>query len=162
MKNQLLAVVFLLFSGQFVSAQISAGGGLSFGSEIETVGLNLRGGYVIENQFNVGMDFNFFAPKKSGPAKVGWVGVNVNAAYWFQATDELTLYPLVGLNISSIRATANYLGATSSNRQTEIGLNLGGGVMYKIDNIAPFIEGKYVVSEFDQAVFSLGVLFLIN
>jgi outer membrane protein X len=168
-KNVFLVVIVFCAGALFktTNGQADIGGGLNFGTEIENVGLHLRGGYLIQEKFHLGANFSFFFPKEEGSINTTWWAFNINGNYWYTPDGDLYLYPLVGLNIATIKVEGTFntgFGSTStSDSDTEIGINLGGGVGYMVnDNLLPFFEGKYVVSDFDQAVFSLGMRYLIR
>jgi len=171
-KIRLLVITtFLLLSTSVIRAQINAGGALAYGTEIETLGFNLRGGYLIGEKFNLSAGFNYFLPKVEdftvGSYKATMWEFNLNGSYWLHLTDDLFVYPLVGLNITSFTYENVYddgLGNLISEGESDVrpGLNAGGGIGYKMGKAVPFLEGKYVISDYDQAVFSAGVIFLFN
>ena len=174
MKN-LFLFAFIIFSTTFAKAQWQAGGGLIFGTEIENLGLQLKGVYSLDEQvedskFDVAGEFSYFFPDNttvdfgnfgSIENKVTLWALNFNAHYDLLEEENLILYPLAGLNIASITAKSeNSQGEDFSDTDTELGLNLGIGAKTMLtDNLAGYGEIKYVISDFDQAVFSAGVLY---
>ena len=51
-------------------------------------------------------------------------------------------------------------GGSFDNSDTDIGLNIGGGATYNFTgSLSGFGEIKYVVSNYDQFVFTFGVLY---
>lgn len=77
--------------------------------------------------------------------------INANSFYHFHLEDSPSVLPYVGggLNIAQV---------SNGEDATEVGVNIGGGVRFSLDNISPFIEGKTVISDFDQAVITFGFL----
>lgn len=77
--------------------------------------------------------------------------LNANTFYHFHLPENPAVLPYLGggLNVANI---------SNGGDQTEVGVNLGGGVRFPFDNISPFIEGRTVISDLDQAVFTFGFL----
>ncbi len=152
-----LAGLFLVafFMNFNLSAQTSLGGGVSYGSEIDEPGINIRGGAMLGDNFRISGDLNYFFPGDDGFYDVDVWGLNFNGAFILPSNEGLYVYPLAGLNITTIKSE---LGDFEDTR-TEMGLNLGGGLGVNLGAVTPFIEGKYVISDYDQAVVSVGLLF---
>ena len=71
MKKLFTSIVVLtsFFACQQAFAQITVGGGLVFGSEISQLGIDIRGGYQIDENWVAAPNINFFfADKESMPA----------------------------------------------------------------------------------------------
>ena len=172
-KILLLAFGLILISS--VSAQsfkekIAFGGGLSYGTEIENIGINIRGLYEVTEEIHGLMNITFFFPKKEnfGVFEYKWYlwKLNLDGHYNFKFGDKFSAYGLAGLNIASWRSKwegdYGYLGGyyEDSTSETKIGFNIGAGAAYNFtDALSGFGEIKYVISDFDQAVFTFGVLY---
>lgn len=119
----------------------------SFGTEMD-FGV---GASVLANIENVNLEgvasFNLFFPDEGD-----FWDLNGNLFYHFHLPDTRSVLPYVGggLNIARLSNGAG---------NTEVGLNLGGGVRFPSGNITPFLEGRYVVSDFDQFVITGGLFF---
>ena len=74
----------------------------------------------------------------------------------FVLDPQYHIYGIGGLNIT----TLELIGADDS--ETELGVNLGIGGEYHLENLSLFGELKYVASDFDQVVLGAGVRFPIN
>jgi outer membrane immunogenic protein len=157
---RLLIVVFSIFAAEGLRAQdLRLGGGLVYGSEIDRMGIDLRGDYQLQSNLILVPDFQLFFNRNSGNVRVYWNTINFDFHYLFSVAENFYLYPLAGLNFTF------YTVKIRDNRDTSarIGLNLGGGAEYRFsDKIAGFIELKYVVSDADQTVASYGVLVRVN
>ena len=163
-KLTLLAVVTIALTFNSF-AQISAGGGLSYGSEAETIGFNLRGQYNINENIDVVGGFTFFFPKKTSQNIPFFGTIETKSSFWtfdidghynFVINDKFSFYPLAGLNITGVSVEVD--GTKDSD--TEAGLNIGVGATYKInEQLKGFAETKYIISDFDQAVITFGVLY---
>jgi outer membrane protein X len=163
-KLTLLAIIVIaLTSNSF--AQISAGGGITYGSEQKTIGFNLRGQYNVWENVDVVGGLTFYLPKKTSETvpflgtiktKTSMWSFDVDGHYNFELMDKLTAYPIAGLNISGVSVDIN--GTKASD--TEVGFNIGAGASYEVtDKLAGFFEFKYTLGNYDQAVLGIGVLY---
>ena len=162
-RISLLAIVIIAFTINSY-AQISAGGGLVYGTEQKTIGINLRGQYNVWENVDVVGGFTFFFPKKETQtvlfttvkSKTSMWSFDIDGHYNFSFIDKLKVYPLAGLNIAGVSVEVN--GTKASD--TEVGLNIGVGATYEItDKLAGLFETKYTIGNYDQVVISLGVLY---
>ncbi|HAF30926.1 MAG TPA: hypothetical protein DCG75_17955 [Bacteroidales bacterium] len=162
-KLTLLAIITIAFAFNSF-AQISAGGGLVYGTEQKTIGFNLRGQYNVWENVDVVGGVTFYLPNKDKQtlifttveSKTNMWSFDVDGHYNFELMDNLKVYPLAGLNISGVSIEVN--GAKASD--TEVGFNIGAGATYEItDKIAGLFETKYTIGNFDQAVITLGALY---
>ena len=165
MKKLITAALLLsiTLSAQKAYSQIHLGGGVVFGtSDFVDFGFDFRGDYRITDNWVVTPNINVFLNKSQGTSefKTGLTTINFDGHYLFPTGGDFTVYPLAGINISIVRA--KFMDVKSSN--TEIGLNLGGGFNYAMDeNKDLFFETKYViVSDLDQLVFAIGILVGLN
>lgn len=167
-KKLVLVTIFgLSATGAF--AQFSVAGGLSFGTEIENLGLFARGAYDITDQIRGNATLNFFFGESAGESGIAEVKtslwtINLDGHYLF-LEDNVNVYGLAGINLSNVRVkfedgTGIIGDFTETN--TEFGLNVGGGVEFPLETIRPFAEVKYVISDFDQLVIMAGVRYPIN
>ncbi|HAF29428.1 MAG TPA: hypothetical protein DCG75_10315 [Bacteroidales bacterium] len=162
-KLTLLAVISIAFTLNSF-AQISAGGGLVYGTEQKTIGFNLRGQYSITESIDLVGGFTFYLPNKEKQtiflatieSKTTMWAFDIDGHYNFELMDKLKVYPLAGLNIAGVSVDVN--GSKVSD--TEVGFNIGAGATYEItDKLAGLFETKYTIGNFDQAVITLGVLY---
>jgi outer membrane immunogenic protein len=172
MKKIILAAIaaFVLISVQNSNAQIGLGAGLAFGTEIETIGIQVGGTYLINEQFRAAADIIFYLPKTEGDSdfevETKLFEFNANVHYIFFEDESMNAYGLAGLNYSRISfdsPTVSVPGFSfaSSFSSNEIGLNLGIGAMLDLDFSWLYGEVKYVVSDFDQLVIAAGLRFAI-
>ena len=152
-----LTVTLMLWGGAMPAGaqDISLGGGLTFGSEIDRMGIDLRGNFSVAEQLTVVPNLQLFFDRNSGNVKISWNTLNVDAHYLIRIDDNFYLYPFTGLNLTfyTVKISGN------SDTSTRLGLNLGGGGQYRFtEKISGFIEMKYVLSDADQTVASFGVL----
>ena len=162
-KLTLLAIITIAFAFNSF-AQISAGSGISYGTEQKTIGFNFRGQYSINESIDVVGGLTFYLPNKEKQtllfttveSKTTMWAFDVDGHYNFSLIDKLKAYPIAGLNIAGVSVDVN--GTKASD--TEVGLNIGAGAAYEItDKLAGFFETKYTIGNLDQAVISFGVLY---
>jgi outer membrane immunogenic protein len=173
MKKIMLAAVaaFVLISVQNSHAQIGLGAGLAYGTEIESIGLQLGGTYLINENFRAAADIIYFFPKTEGDGdfevETKWFEFNANVHYIFFEDDSMNAYGLAGLNYLrwsvetptvSVPGFGSFGGSASG---SEIGLNLGIGGMINLDFAWLYGEAKYTISEFDQLGIAVGLRFAI-
>ena len=183
MKKVLLTLACAMTS-LFASAQAktaAVGLNLNYGTEIESLGLGVKGSYCFTDHIRGEASFNYLFPKNHFTM---WE-INANAHYLFNIGDKFKVYPLVGLtyvhghwnNKYSVGGGGNFgdgdwgWGATMRKANGEItvkenntgkfGVNLGGGAQYDLtDNLMLNFEVKYsLVSDLDQCVISLGAAY---
>ncbi len=167
-------ITALLLGTLFSQAQIKLGGKVTYGSDIESIGIGAKGLYEIDDEWDVSGELVYFFGEdesRGGGVEVesNLFTINADAHYNFDINvDQLGVYALGGLNIAFWEATTStpsipslgVPGGESEVDGSEVGLNLGGGAIYELqENISLFSELKFVVGDFDQVVFSAGVLF---
>lgn len=171
MKNFVkIAVVTLFMVFAYTTTtqaqDIKLGAGLLFGSEIESVGIQVRGEVPINESWRAAPALNFFFPGNN----INWFSLNADANYLIPIeSDVVGLYALGGLNLSFVGTDDETYFVNGvpveveGETYTELGLNLGIGADFNIDSaITPFAELKYVIGDWDQAVLAAGVKFSIN
>lgn len=161
----------LIFMTTKVQGQAAVGGGLAYGTEIESVGINLNGTYMINDNIALAPTLMYWIPKSYwGDLKLKWFEVDLNGHYYFDTGGNIKPYALAGLNFSFITVPGfsvsfgGYGVSTESETTTKVGLNLGGGVEFDIDApIKPFGQLNYtIIDSFDQLVIMAGVRFPLN
>lgn len=143
----------------FASAQAktaAVGLNLNYGTEIESLGLGVKGSYCFTDHIRGEASFNYFFPKDHFTM---WE-INANAHYLFNIGDKFKVYPLVGLTYVHGHLNGE-IKADGSNDTSKFGVNLGGGAQYDLtDHLMLNFEVKYsLVSDLDQCVISLGAAY---
>ncbi len=136
------------------TAQISVGGGLGYGTNIEALGLKVDGVYTINEDFRAGADIIYYFEDSD----VTFWELNLNGNYIFTQDESMIIYGLAGINYARQSVSTEW-GSWSN---SEVGLNIGAGLEYDLGfaTIAP--EIKYALSSLDQLVISAGLRFPIN
>ena len=176
MKRIFLALIVMLASiSSFaqVKGDKAVGVNLSYGTEISSIGIGVKGQYNITDVIRGEASFGYFLEKDGMKM---W-DINVNAHYLFPVAEKIKVYPLVGFTYSNWRggwsiddeetrewmkelgAEDDELGETSN--MGRFGVNLGGGASYDLtDKLSLNFELKYqLISDFNQAVFSIGAAY---
>jgi outer membrane protein X len=157
-KIALLAAIIALFGVKsYGQVDILVGGGLAYGSEIKNLGLDLRGDFRFDRGWVISPNLNFFFPKENNNVRTSWTAFNADVHYLLPVGSGFHFYPFGGLNFSSISNKVKNTDVKHSH--SEIGLNIGMGLNANFgSNVDGFVDMKYVVSDFDQAVITFGVL----
>lgn len=156
----IFAIVTFVFATSTSFAQLRLGAGLAYGSDIEKLGVQLRGEYGINDKWEAEADFTYFFPEKTEflgvDISANFSTINLNAHYLLANKDKFQFYPLAGLNIAI--ASASVAGESES--ESEFGINAGAGARYSFsEKLNGYADAKYVLGEADQFVINFGVLF---
>lgn len=172
-KGVILIFIFALtVTFQKAHAQAAVGGGLAYGTEIESPGINLNGTYKLNENIALAPGLIYYFPKSYyADYKLKWLELDLNGHYYFNTSSNIKPYALAGLNFSFITfPTYNFsslfggTGEVENETTTKVGLNLGGGVEFDIDApVKPFGQISYsIIDTFDQLVIVAGVRFPLN
>jgi hypothetical protein len=110
--------------------------------------------YRVAGNFFIGPDFSLLLSKEisanGGTVKRKELEYNFNVHQTFEINKNVAAYPLAGVNISKV--TSHPTGEASRSRWIT-GINVGGGIEWKLKKISLFLEPKYVLhfSKFDVA-----------
>lgn len=173
MKKIMLAAVaaFVLISVQNSQAQIGLGAGLAYGTEIETIGIQVGGTYLINENFRAAADIIYFFPSKEGDSEfeveTKWFEFNANVHYIFFEDESMNAYGLAGINYVNLTfetPSVDFDFITidgGSFSDSKVGLNLGIGGMIDLDFAWLYGEAKYTLSDFDQLGIAVGLRFAL-
>ena len=136
---------------------IAIGGNVSYGTEIENVGFGAKGQYNFTDAIRGEVSFDYFLKKNY----VSMWDINFNAHYLFPITEKIKVYPLAGFTFTNWSVSYSEAFISISGTESRFGANLGGGFQYDVsDNFILNAEVKYqLISDFDQAVFSIGAAY---
>jgi len=174
---------FLLFSGQLIiflsiislsglDAQFNRfGGGLSFNSPMNTVdldignpGFNARGVFEINDDFFVIPELTFQMPKKKSyndgsQKKTILVNVQANVTYTLATEGTLLFYALLGPSLTSVHTNWDTDNPDfETGMEFAPGLAIGTGIEMIVEkDINAYAQIKYIVSNYQQLVISIGV-----
>ena len=149
MKKFVLSFIFILASVTTNLAQdkgkIELGAALSYPTEPSTFGLGAKARYGIANNIRLDGSISFFLPKTISGAygamqnytvSSSLIDMSVNAQYVFKLSDKFSLYPLAGLGYYRyvISVSGNYGEPYIPESYGRLGINLGGGASYHLNN----------------------------
>jgi outer membrane protein X len=156
-KAAILAIVATMGVAAFAQEKgsMAIGGNLLIaGDETTLAGVGAKFQYNITNPIRLEGSFSYFFPKKdemrimgiSVETSLSMLDFNVNGHYLIPLTDRVTVYPLAGLGMVSMKMKGNALGGLVNETVSEnnFGVNLGGGIDFKISDAIIFnVEAKY-------------------
>lgn len=135
-KIILLAALFIVMTANAQKGAQSAGAQLSYGSEIENLGVGVHYTYNITDQITLAPSFNYFLEKD----KVNMWDLNFDAHYNFALKENIVAYPLAGLTYTV------FDNDFTDSSDGYFGINLGGGIAYDIsETIVLGAELKYQI-----------------
>ena len=154
-KLALLGMLLMLLGNVYAQKGKQAiGFGLSYGTEIENLGLGLKYQYNITNPIRLEPSINYFFENDN----VSMLDLNVNFHYLFPVASNFKLYPLVGLTFSNwmFDFGDSWLDDDFDldDNECRFGMNLGAGGELSLNrNWAFNFEFRYqLVSDFDQVL----------
>ncbi len=141
----------------FSQGLVSSIGG-TYGSEVESLGMNIREYYFFNHHICLGPEVSYFPKHKLPHGEVTLLELNITGHYILEMTNRFSFYPLTGLNYSIENVSAHK--RTVINKA--LGVNLGIGFHYRMNNVLPFIEYKYITGNLSQNVYSAGILIMFR
>ena len=154
----LFSMMFFIMGSALAQKGIQAGGvHLTYGTEIESFGIGVKYQYNITDNIRLEPSMNYFFENHG----VDQFDLNANAHYLVPMASNIGVYPLAGLTFARWNFQ-EVLGGPWSDVITRLGVNLGGGAEMDItDQLMLNFELKYqFVSDFDQAVFNIGIAYM--
>jgi len=161
-----LPFTLLLFGISEAQGQrYSLGGGPTYATNTEVIGLNVRGYYNINEHICFGPEFSYFLPKKESEhgeeIELQLWEANYNIHYIFHTIKHVGLYPVGGINFTQEREKIkrNIDLLETEHVESAWGLNLGGGLHYNTSSFEIFGEYKYVVSTLEDHFLTIGFFY---
>lgn len=168
-KLFLTAVIALLSIGAYAQkGQTYLGGQLAYPTDIESLGIGVKGGYGITDAIRAQATFDYFLKKNN----VSWWDLNLDVHYLFPLGNNIKVYLLAGLtylrgSVDGFTQTVNTpdgnitVGNNESYSDGNLGLNLGGGFQYDLtDKLVLNAEVKFqIIKNTNQGVISAGLAY---
>ena len=132
---------------------------LSYGTEIENVGLGIKYQYNITNNLRFEPSMEYFFKKDN----VDMYDINMNIHYLFPIQNQVRIYPLLGFTYTHWSLDMGELEGLDVNaNESKFGANLGAGIEFDIaNNWMMNFEAKYqLIDDFDQGVFNIGIAYM--
>lgn len=155
-KLLILSAVILL-SANTSFAQLRVGGGIGYGTDIEELGIMVRGLYDIDDEWRGAASFVYYL---DGIEDVSFWEINFNGHYVIVDNGNIQVHALAGLNFTRVGFTfIDFNGNRFSEGATETGINIGGGVIVPLSDALDLIADlKYVISDASQLLLAVGVI----
>ena len=150
----LFSMMFFIMGSAFAQKGIQAAGvHLSYGTEIESLGIGVKYQYNFTDNLRFEPSINYYFGKQD----VDMFDLNANVHYLFPMASNIRVYPLAGLTF----ARWNF-SSFDGEDVTRLGVNAGAGIEFDMtDQLMLNFELKYqFVSDLDQAVFSVGLAYM--
>lgn len=158
MLNKIILIVILIYSFQANAQGLVSGLGATYGSDIKSVGYNIREYMFIGHKICFGPEVSYFPKDKLFNSDEYLFELNITGHYLIELKENFVVYPLIGINYSYEKEVHHEHLVNES----AFGLSIGYGIHYKVKNLFPFIEYKYIVGDLAQHVYSVGVLFSLK
>lgn len=135
-----LALVGMLAAPATVQAQLEAGPLLAYYDDLEAIGV---GAFIsipvpqLAEGFAIVPDFTWYFPDG-----MDYFEINGDVAYFFPVAADAPVMPFAFGGLSIGRASID-LGQFGSASDTDVGLNLGGGVQFAAGSLNPFAGAKF-------------------
>jgi len=157
-----VALVGMLVMPGIAHAQLTVGPIAAFHDDFD-FGI---GGYVgipvpaLDENLSINPSFVYFFPE------VGdfWE-LNGDVVYRFEVSDDTPVLPfaMAGLNIARFSTPSVTVGGvTVGGSNTELGLNLGGGIEFRAESLAPFVGAKFEIQDGSGFVVFGGIGFSVG
>jgi outer membrane protein X len=156
-----MAAVLVINASAQEKGDMAAGGGLVLGtgSSFTNFGIGAKFQYNVTDPLRLEGAFSYFLKKDY----VTMWDLSVNAHWLFRVSDKMTAYPLAGLGILNSGASfdAGYGYGSVSSSTSNFGLNLGGGMDFKLtDKLCFNAELKYKIADvWNRLLLSAGVAY---
>lgn len=169
-RNLSMAIIVFLIAGmnmqtqaqtEFEKGQMAINAGISYGFDIEELGL--RGGltYFLTPEMRIGGDLNYWLVESPSGGSSTFLEINANFNYIFYNENDMILYGIGSLGIHYARVKFTFFGETISESDSELGLGIGGGFEYNLGPVSVFAEPKLFLTGFDQLKLNIGVRYYL-
>jgi len=147
-------------------AQTKIGTGAAWANGVEEFGYQINASFQTRfTNLRIAGDFSLFFVDDIRTLDQSFSEFNLNGHYEFLEISRFTVYGLGGINIGffnlgidiETNEPGRFLESTES--ETRVGLNTGGGFEIDVVALSLFAEGKYTINELDQAIFTAGIRF---
>ncbi len=155
------ALVCSLQTSAYAQGDISVGGGIAYGLDIEEIGIQIGGTYDLNEEMRLGADIIYWLIGDEAfmdeTDSFTYVEVNFNFNYIFYHENDLKLYGLGTLGIHYASISVDGPGFSESFSDTEVGLGVGAGLEYDLGGVKLYAEPRIFLSGFDQLALAAGV-----
>lgn len=170
MKNKLILVfatvltVCFSLTTQAQDSKIMAGAGLTYATDISTMGISAKGVYLASDTWELAPAFTYYFKKNN----VNWSTLDFDAHYVFSADESMTFYGIGGLNVTfwkfkmdGVSELDGLFGGSGFDASgSDIGVNIGVGSRFAISDKMYFnADLKYTIGNANYLSAGVGVLY---
>jgi hypothetical protein len=167
LRTILILSIFLiginLSAKDFQKGMISGSAGLSYGLDIEELGISVGGLYSLNKDMRVGAEFTYWLYSDEEAMGVDYstsaYEINGHYHYIFYNEKELVIYGIGALGFHIASVSIEYAGTKVDESDSEVAIGLGAGFEYSLGGFSLYAEPKYFISGFDQLKIDAGVRF---
>lgn len=168
MKKLFLTALIALGFSAVAQAQIKVGAHFGYGTNLSQPLVGANAEFNVTQKISIAPDFSFYTSQKEGEYKHDLWEINANGQYYITQVldDKMKIFGLAGINYaqSSLKYISTWHPGTVSNvsvTDSEIGVNLGGGVTYDLSkDFQAFSTLKYTAISTDQLALYMGVRYI--
>lgn len=167
----IISIFFVFSSWSTLTAQnsgdIDLGAGITYGFDLEEIGIQAVGTYSLNDKIRVGADFIYWLSENDNAFGASFSStlfeINGNVHYLFINNDEFNIYAIgsLGLHYASVSIDVPGYGSESAS-DSELGLGFGAGAEYNLGPVKIYVEPRLFISGFDQFALSAGLKIPLN
>lgn len=174
MKRVIILVISFLFVFSSIntltaqnSGDLDLGAGITYGFDIEELGIQVIGTYALNNKIRVGADFIYWLSEDESVFGASYSStlfeINGNVHYLFYNQDKFVIYAIgsLGIHYASVKVDVPGFGSESAS-DSELGLGFGAGFEYNLGPAKLYVEPRLFISGFDQLALSAGFKIPLN
>lgn len=143
--------------GTFSSGQLAINAGISYGFDMEEIGIRAGATYFLNEKMRVGGDFTYWLLESIAHIDQTALEINGNFNYIFYDENSLMFYAIGTLGLHYVKVSYDSEWGSGDHSDTEVAFGLGVGGEYNLGSVSIFAEPKFMLSGFDQTKFNLGV-----
>lgn len=155
-----------LSAKDFQKGMISGHAGLSYGLDIEELGISVGGLYSLNKDMRVGANITYWLAGEEEALGVNYSStffeINGQYHYIFYNQNALAIYGIGALGFHIASVSIEYAGTSVDESDSEVAIGLGAGFEYSLGGISLYAEPKYFISGFEQLKINAGVRYYFN
>lgn len=157
MKSFVMTIIAVVLLSLTSMAQFKVGGGLWYGSDINTVGISIDGKYEFTEEWSGSGRYTYFFD-----SDINWSSLDFDANYFFYTIEDVgSFYGIAGIDFLFFSYDFEAFGISGDVSDTFVGFNLGAGFEYELtDQLDLYPEMRYTFG--DGNYFRIGASLLYS